>query len=83
MKQPHSLELRLFFSTEKEAGIIFRSISPELHGKHEKRATTDMSINKNIISLKIGASDATALKASLNSYMKLIILCSNIINGGI
>ena len=83
MKSPCSLQLRLFFPTEKEAKIIFRSISPELHGKHEKRASTIMDINKNVLSLQIDATDATALKASLNSYMKLIILGSNIINGGI
>ena len=83
MKSPCSLQLRLFFPTEKEAKIIFRSISPEFHGKHEKRARTAMDINKNVLSLQIDATDATALKASLNSYMKLIILGSNIINGGI
>ena len=82
MERQFSLNLRLFFPDEKQAGMVFRSISPELHGKHEKRAATNMDINKNVLSLNINASDATALKASLNSYLKLIILSDNLIKGG-
>jgi len=81
MGVPCSLRLKLFFGSEKEAGIVFGSISPELHGSHERRSVTSMDINKNVISLKIDANDSTALKASLNSYMKLIALSSNIAGG--
>ena len=83
MKSPYSLQLKISFPDIKHAKIIFDAISPELHGKHEKRAFTSMDINKNVLSLNINASDATSLKASLNSYMKLIILGNNLINGGI
>lgn len=63
---------------EVHGNNLIQAISPELSSAHEKRSKTTMNINKNVLSLEINASDLTALKASFNSYMKLIILCNSL-----
>lgn len=80
MSWDYTLNLKLFYPSSQQPGIIVDSILPELKGKFEKRSRTDINSNKNVLSLKIYARDITALKASVNSYMRLIILCNSLIN---
>ncbi len=74
-----SLKLELFFETEKKARVSFEAVSLETGQKHEKRSKTTMDINKNVVLVKIIAMDASALKASLNSYAKLFLLSDNLL----
>jgi tRNA threonylcarbamoyladenosine modification (KEOPS) complex Pcc1 subunit len=57
---------------------VLNAITPEMGSVHERRSTAAMNTNKNILSLEIKAQDLTALKASFNSYMKLMILCNKL-----
>lgn len=57
---------------------ILNSIKPDACGRHERRSSAIMNINKNVLSLEINAEDINALKGSFNSYMKLIMLCSEL-----
>lgn len=74
MRYAFSLKIRLFFVDEKKAQAAFLAVSAETGQKHEKRSKTLMNINKNVVLLKIIALDAPALKASVNSYLKLLLL---------
>ena len=79
MIYPYNLEFELFFENEKKAKIALCAVQVELGQKHEKRSITFMNINKNIVLLKIMAQDSSALKASLNSYLKLLNLSENLL----
>jgi len=78
MRREFLFEARLFFPSEKEAEIALKAISVEKMSAVEKRSQTSMQTNKNFLTLKISAGDATALKASLNSYIKLISLVNEL-----
>lgn len=78
MSFPFSLKIGLFFDSDKKAAIAFNSVEPETGQKFEKRSKTVVDINKNVVLLKISAMDSKALKASLNSYLKLFLLSEKI-----
>ena len=68
------LQLDLFFDNPKEPQIVLASIEPELLQEKKDRSSTKIKVNKSILSINIKAWDKTALKASVNSYLKSIIL---------
>ncbi len=70
----YGLELSLFFEGEDSAEIARKAVLPELGAKHEHRSNTQITSNKNVLQLKIRAEDRTALKASFNTYTKLVLL---------
>ncbi|MBU2260193.1 hypothetical protein KKC44_06365 [Patescibacteria group bacterium] len=70
----------MHFPSAGSARIVRNAILPEMHGKHEKRSTANMNINKNVLSLMVNAQDLTAMKASVNSYLKLVLLVTNLQN---
>jgi len=73
------LSLKLDF---KEAGIaeaILSSIMPEITSGKNRRSETIVKIKNSLILIDIGALDKTALKASLNSCLKSIILGEEIL----
>ncbi|HIH16085.1 MAG TPA: hypothetical protein HA252_01635 [Candidatus Diapherotrites archaeon] len=83
MKDEFRLELALEFPSRELAETAFKALKPEIGASHEKRSRTDVKVNKNILSLRVTAGDATALKASANSYLKSIELVSRIaLQGG-
>jgi tRNA threonylcarbamoyladenosine modification (KEOPS) complex Pcc1 subunit len=61
--------------------LIKEAITPDMAVAFAQRSTTAITSNKNILEVKINADDRTALKASFNSYFKLIALCCNIKEG--
>jgi len=72
-----SLKVNLFLENEKKAKIIQESIEPELNSVKETRSKTSIKVNKNVLSLIIEAKDKTALRASMNLYLRLILASSN------
>ena len=81
MKYDYSLKLDLFFENPKDAQIILKVLSPELK-RGFKRSKTQIKIKKGVLSINIKSVDATALKASISSYLKLINLSNNLLKGG-
>ena len=79
MKNAYSLELSLEYPELHLAEIAATAIRPEMRKGFEKRSESLMNINKNILSLKVNAKDKTALKASFNAFMRLIILVDGLI----
>ena len=64
----------------KDAEKVHKAVLPEI--KFGKRAKAVLKVkNQNILELQIEAQDLTALKASLNSFIRIIILAEEV--GGI
>lgn len=80
LKGGYSLALMMHFPSLGLARSVRDAILPEMGGKHERRSEARMNINKNVLSLTVNARDLTALKASVNSHMKLIILAEGLAN---
>ncbi|MBN2126807.1 MAG: CTAG/PCC1 family protein [Candidatus Diapherotrites archaeon] len=72
-------ELKLFFPDSEKALIAFNSIKPELNDFHQKRSKAEIKINKNMFLLEINALDKTALKASVNAYLKQLNLIEELL----
>lgn len=72
--QEFSFRLSAAFNTDKDAGVVFDALFPEMGGKHEKRSKTTLSKQGNVVFLKVSAMDKKALRASINSYLKLLDL---------
>ena len=73
------LSIRLDFKNSENAETIFSSIMPEIDSGKNKRSETIVKVKNSSISLDIGAGDKTALRASLNSCLKTIILAEEIL----
>ena len=71
-------EKQIVFSNDESAKAAVRAVSVELTNNYEKRSKTTITTNKNVVSLKIVAQDDSALKASLNTYERLLGLCKEI-----
>ena len=74
-----SKEKQIEFPNEKIAQAAVKAVSVELDNEFEKRSKTTITSNKNVILLKIVAEDESALKASLYSYERMIMLCKKLI----
>lgn len=64
--------IKAFFESEKKAVASFGAISPELNQRHERRSKTTMSIEGKNLVLGVDAFDKKSLKASINSYLRLL-----------
>ena len=74
----HNFEIQTVFSDIKSAVCAEKALRPELGKAFEKRSKTSIQSNKNVVSLKIIASDASALNASKSSFERLLLLCKRI-----
>lgn len=72
------MSLKLEFPGQKTAKHIHDSLLVELGKGHERRSKTSVMVNNNILSLEIHSADKTAMKASINSYLKLIAMCDSL-----
>lgn len=70
------LNIKIVFDSKEDANIFFKSIKPEL--QDFLRSKILISLKKEIMFVKITASDKVALRASLNSISKPLLLFSNL-----
>jgi len=66
----YSMKIKVEFNEPKECEAIYKSINIEKH-KFE-RSKASINIKNNTLSINILAKDPKALKASFNTYLKLI-----------
>jgi KEOPS complex subunit Pcc1 len=64
--------IRLKFSTEKQAEIIFKSLKPETENPTTARAHTTLQKEGKQLTLRVEAKDTVALRATLNAYLRWI-----------
>lgn len=69
-----SFKLSAVFDSKKTAQVVFDSLFPEIGGRHEKRSQTLLSKQEKTLVLSVSALDKKALRASVNSYLKLFDL---------
>ena len=67
------LDIKLGFDSKEKSSVFFKSIQPELKEEFARSETKVFSKGDNL-DIQIRASDKTALRASLNSLMKPLIL---------
>ena len=70
-----SLEVNVEFDSKNQALRFFKSIKPELMGEF-LRSKMKIAQNKEELKIKISAQDKKALRASLNSLLKPLVLFS-------
>ncbi|MEI7961513.1 MAG: KEOPS complex subunit Pcc1 [archaeon] len=68
-----SLEIKLGFDSKDAAKRFFLSIKPEL-SEEFLRSKTTIAQNEEKLEIKISAQDKTALRASLNAFVKPLVL---------
>jgi len=71
---PYLLTLEILFDNESDTQVVYDSIYIESKAKLTDRSTTKISKEKNKIILIIKAKDITALRAAVNSYLRLLNL---------
>ena len=57
------------------AEILFAAISPETKSGPSDRATTRVSLRESVLVIEVEASDITALRAAMNSYISWVSAC--------
>lgn len=72
------LNLKLQFPSSEKALLVKKAVTPELNAHYSKRSRTSIGIKNRIISINIKAQDPIAMRASLNSCLKSIILAKRI-----
>ena len=72
-------QIEIEFSSKKDANIVLRSIEPELMDSPSERTQTEVECHENILKITITASDSPSLRASLNSYLRWIMLSQQVI----
>lgn len=70
--------LEVDFKEEKYAKIAFHVISQETCNLVSPRSKSSLTIENKKIKLEIWAKDLTSLRATLNSYLKWILIVKNI-----
>jgi tRNA threonylcarbamoyladenosine modification (KEOPS) complex Pcc1 subunit len=71
------LEVKLDFDSKEQALRFFKSIKPELEEEY-LRSKMKITQNKEKLAVFVSAQDKTALRASLNSLLKPLVLFESI-----
>jgi KEOPS complex subunit Pcc1 len=71
-------EFKIEFENLKDAEVVLRSIEVEIESSPSDRSSVSINLDKNILNLVIDAEDVPSLRASLNSYLRWIILSSEV-----
>lgn len=67
-------EFKIKFESLEDAEVVLKTIEPELKTAPSDRSSVTARLDRNIIYLTIDAADTPSLRASLNSYLRWIIL---------
>ena len=67
-------QIEIKFDSLEDAEVILKTIEPELKSAPSSRSSVKASIIGNVLHLKIEAEDTHIFRASLNSYLRWIIL---------
>lgn len=64
--------LNLKMPSENHASLIVKSLKPEITYQHVARSMVGLEKNGFFLVLKVEARDTTALRASLNTYLRWV-----------
>ncbi|MBI5681287.1 MAG: hypothetical protein HZC47_10365 [Methanobacterium sp.] len=71
-------EFKIEFENLLDAETVLRSIEPEIQSSPSNRSSVSVNLDRNVLNLVIDARDVPSLRASLNSYLRWIILSSDV-----
>ena len=71
--------IKLEFESAEEAGLIYHAIKPETSSLPADRASVEFIHRRNEIELYIKAADSASFRASVNSYLRWIMLSRGIL----
>ena len=74
-----SLVVNISFDSKDQAKRFFKSVKPEIENEF-MRSTTKVAQTDKTLEIKMGAQDKTALRASLNSLLKPLVLFEELEN---
>jgi tRNA threonylcarbamoyladenosine modification (KEOPS) complex Pcc1 subunit len=64
--------VRLNFSTEKQLQVVLQALKPETQTTSSSRSKVEMTTENQNLVLNFMATDTSALRAAMNSYLRLI-----------
>ena len=64
--------VRLNFSSEKQLNVVLGALKPETETSSTSRSEVDMKTEDQTLILDFKATDTSALRAAMNSYLRLI-----------
>jgi tRNA threonylcarbamoyladenosine modification (KEOPS) complex Pcc1 subunit len=70
--------IRLNFSSEKQLKAVLEALRPETETSVTSRSKVDMKTEGQGLVLEFRATDTSALRAALNSYLRLIGVAMNL-----
>ena len=74
------MQFQIEFEDFDQANIILKALKPEVNSSPSERATVELSLKEDkILDVNITASDATSLRAAVNSYLRWIMLSLDVI----
>ena len=70
--------IRLNFSSEKQLKVVLEALKPETKTPSTSRSKVQMKGEGNSLTLDFKARDTSALRAAINSYLRLISMAINV-----
>lgn len=70
--------VRLDFSSDKQLQVVLDALKPETEISSTKRSEIQMKTENQFLILEFFANDTSALRASMNSYLRLIGVAMNL-----
>lgn len=71
-------EFKIKFKSFHTAKMVLKSIEPEIQTAPSERSSVKVNLDGNTLKLVIDAEDTPSLRASVNSYLRWIILSSEV-----
>jgi len=67
-------EFKIKFESVHDAEVVLKSIEPEIQTAPSERTSVEVDLDENILKLIVDAEDTPSLRASVNSYLRWILL---------
>lgn len=74
------MEFQIEFEDLRQAEIVMKALEPELNSSPSERATVELNLTGKVLDVNIQASDSTSLRASVNSYIRWIMLSLDVLD---
>jgi KEOPS complex subunit Pcc1 len=72
------MQFNIVFEDVQDAEIVIKSLQPEIVTSPSSRSSTDFNLKDKTLTINIQAVDVTSLRASVNSYLRWIMLSHDI-----
>ena len=70
--------IRLNLSSEKQLKAVLEALKPETETSTTSRSKVEMKTENQTLILDFRAKDTSALRAAMNSYLRLIVVAMNL-----